>query len=34
MAKGTRYSAEFKQETVNQIIVHGYPVAEVAERYG
>ncbi len=34
MTKGTRYSAEFKQEAVNQITVHGYPVADVAERLG
>lgn len=34
MAKGIRYSEEFKQEAVNQVIHHNYPVAEVAERLG
>lgn len=32
MSKGTRYSDEFKQEAVNQVIVHGYSVADVADR--
>lgn len=30
MAKGSRYIDEFKQEAVNQIIQHGYPVNDVA----
>jgi len=34
MAKGIRYSEEFKQEAANQVIHHNYPVAEVAERLG
>lgn len=34
MAKGIRYSAEFKQEAANQVIHHNYPVAEVADRLG
>lgn len=34
MAKGIRYSEEFKQEAVNQVVHHNYPVAEVAERLG
>lgn len=34
MAKGIRYSEEFKQEAVNQVIHHNYPVSEVAERLG
>jgi len=34
MAKGIRYSEEFKQEAVNQVAHHNYPVAEVAERLG
>ncbi|MDC8829547.1 transposase [Alteromonas gilva] len=32
MSKGIRYSDEFKQEAVNQVVVHGYSVADVAER--
>jgi len=34
MAKGIRYSEEFKQEAVNQVVHHNYPVAEVAQRLG
>ncbi len=34
MGKGIRYSDEFKQEAVNQVVVHGYSVTEVAERLG
>ena len=32
MSKGILYSDEFKQEAVNQVVVHGYSVADVAER--
>ncbi len=32
MSKGIRCSDEFKQEAVNQVVVHGYSVADVAER--
>ena len=32
MSKGIRYSDEFKQEAVNQVVVHGYSVADVAAR--
>ena len=34
MGKGTRYNDEFKQEAVNQVVVHGYSVADVSERLG
>ena len=34
MGKGIRYTDEFKQEAVNQVIVHGYPVYEVSQRLG
>ena len=34
MGKGIRYSTEFKQEAVNKITVHGYAVADVAQRLG
>jgi transposase len=34
MGKGIRYSDEFKQEAVNQVVIHGYRVADVAERLG
>jgi transposase len=34
MGKGTRYSHEFKQEAVNQVVVHGYSVADVSQRLG
>lgn len=34
MAKGIRYTDEFKQEAVNQIVKHGYDTAEVSARLG
>jgi len=34
MGKGIRYSDEFKQEAVNQVVVHGYSVLEVSKRLG
>lgn len=34
MGKGIRYSDEFKQEAVNQVVIHGYSVADVCERLG
>jgi len=34
MGKGIRYTDEFKQEAVNQVVVHGYPVQEVSHRLG
>jgi len=34
MGKGIRYTDEFKQEAVNQVVVHGYPVLDVAKRLG
>jgi len=34
MGKGIRYSDEFKQEAVNQVVIHGYRVADVADRLG
>jgi transposase len=34
MAKGIRYTDEFKQEAVNQVVVHAYPVLEVSKRLG
>ena len=34
MAKGIRYTDEFKQEAVNQIIKHSYDIAEVSNRLG
>lgn len=34
MSKGTRYTDEFKQEAVNQIVVHGYSVLDVSQRLG
>jgi transposase len=34
MRTGIRYTDEFKQEAVNQIILHGYEVADVASRLG
>jgi transposase len=34
MAKGIRYTDEFKQEAVNQIVKHGYDLAEVSTRLG
>lgn len=33
MAKDILYSEEFKQEAINQVFHHNYPVTEVAERY-
>ena len=32
MGSGIRYSDEFKQEAVNQVVIHGYSVADVAKR--
>ena len=29
MGKGIRYTDEFKQEAVNQVVIHGDPVSEV-----
>lgn len=34
MGTGIRYSDEFKQEAVNQVIHHGYGVSDVASRLG
>ena len=34
MGKGIRYTDEFKQEAVNQVVVHGYSVNEVSQRLG
>lgn len=34
MKKGIRYTEEFKQEAVNQVIIHGYPVLDVSKRLG
>lgn len=34
MGKGVRYTDEFKQEAVNQVVVHGYPVSEVSHHRG
>jgi transposase len=34
MNKGIRYTDSFKQEAVNQIVKHGYPVSEVSDRLG
>jgi transposase len=34
MGKRPRYNDEFKQEAVNQVVVHGYPVLEVSKRLG
>ena len=34
MGKGIRYPDEFKQEAVNQVVQHGYSVAEVSSRLG
>ena len=34
MGKSPRYTDEFKQEAVNQVVVHGYPVLEVSKRLG
>ena len=32
--KGTRYTDEFKQEAINQLVVHGYSVLDVSKRLG
>ena len=32
MGKGTRYTDESKQEAVNQVVAHNYPVYEVSQR--
>lgn len=32
MGSGIRYSDEFKQEAVNQVVLHGYSVDDVAKR--
>jgi len=34
MSKGKRYTRQFKEEAVKQIVERGYSVAEVAERLG
>lgn len=34
MGKGIRYSDEFKQEAVNQVVLHGYSVLDVSKRLG
>ena len=34
MGRGTRYNDEFKQEAVNQVVVHGYTVSDVSQRLG
>ncbi len=34
MSKAVRYTDEFKQEAVNQIVVHGYSVQDVSQRLG
>jgi transposase len=34
MGTGIRYTDDFKQEAVNQIVVHGYSVYEVSQRLG
>ncbi|MFT4518020.1 MAG: transposase [Halioglobus sp.] len=34
MGRGFRFSNEFKQEAVNQVVVHGYPLLEVSKRPG
>lgn len=34
MNKGIRYTDEFKQEAVNQVVVHGYSVLDVSQRLG
>ena len=34
MGKGIRYSDEFKQEAVNQVVIHGYSVLDVSQRLG
>ncbi len=34
MGTGIRYTDEFKQEAVNQVVVHGYSVSDVSSRLG
>jgi transposase len=34
MGTGIRYTEEFKQEAVNQVVVHGYDAADVSKRLG
>ena len=34
MGKGIRYTDEFKQEAVNQVVIHVYSILEVIERLG
>ena len=34
MGTGIRYTDQFKQEAVNQMVVHGYSVLEVSQRLG
>jgi transposase len=34
LGKRPRYTDEFEQEAVNQVVVHGYPVLEVSKRLG
>ena len=34
MGKGIRYSGEFKQEAVNQVVIHGYSILDVSQRLG
>ena len=34
MSKGIRYTDEFKQDAVAQVVERGYAVSEVAERLG
>ena len=34
MGRGIRYTDEFKQEAVDQVVAHGYAVLEVSQRLG
>ena len=34
MTRGIRYTDEFKQEAVNQVVAHGYSVLDVSKRLG
>ena len=34
LGKRPRYTDEFEQEAVNQVVAHGYPVLEVSKRFG
>jgi transposase len=34
MGKRPRYTDEFKQEAVNQVVIHGYSVLDVSQRLG